>query len=231
MIYKGASEHAQAIRNGACKITDLLEVYGNQIKKHNDKINAIVIDNIEAARESARLLENQLQEGKELGPLYGVPVTVKEAFNMKGLKTTVNYPRLKDYVPQEDSIFVKRLYEAGAIILGKTNVPMLLSDSQTFGPLYPTCNNPYDITRTPGGSTGGGAAAVAAGMTTFELGSDIGGSIRNPSHYCGLFGLKPTQNAHHQDGHIPPLPGSVSEKPAARPAPRSRRTARCWVAG
>jgi amidase len=111
-------------------------------------------------------------------------------------------------VSDEDALVVKRLKEAGAIILGKTNVPTLLADYQTDGPVYGRANNPYDTARTPGGSTGGGAAAVAAGLTPLELGSDLGGSIRVPAHYCGLFALKPSENVIPLHGHFPPLPGS-----------------------
>lgn len=206
MIYHGAQQHAQHIARKDYSAQDITQAYYQQISRHNKQLHAIVIDNSEAAIRQAQALDQQLANGLSCGPLHGVPVTVKESFNLAGSKTTVNYPPLKNNVAQQDSILVQRLKEAGAIILGKTNIPLLLADVQTFGPLYPTCNNPWDLTRTPGGSTGGGAAAVAAGMSSFELGSDIGGSIRNPSNFCGLFGLKPTQNSHGQDGHVPPLP-------------------------
>lgn len=187
---------------------DLTSKFLQRIGSLNGQLNAIVIDNREAALQKAAQLDKDLRDGESIGPLHGVPITIKEAFNIKGLKTTVNFPQLKNNVATDSSILIERLSNAGAIILGKTNVPQLLADSQTFGPLYPSCNNPFDITRTPGGSTGGGAAAVASGMSCFEIGSDIGGSIRNPSHYCGIFGLKPTQNGHVQDGHVPPLPNT-----------------------
>lgn len=207
MIFDSAFNHARNIQSGQVSSLELTQSYFSQIDRHNPAVNAIVISNKEAALAQARQVDASSPSSSQSDqPLRGVPVTVKEAFAMRGMPLTVNTPQLKDYVPQEDSILVQRLYDAGAIVLGKTNVPLMLSDSQTFGPLYPTCNNPYDLSRTPGGSTGGGAAAVAAGMTTFEIGSDIGGSIRNPSHYCGLFGLKPTFNGHQQDGHVPPMP-------------------------
>ncbi len=208
MIYRHAAELADLIKVGELSSRDLTEAYLNRIDALNPRLHAIVADNREWVREQARQRDEIQAQSHELPPLHGVPVTVKESFNIKGLRTTVNYAPLKDYMPDEDSVIVTRLKQAGAVILGKTNVPMLLADSQTFGPLFPTCNNPYDPSRIPGGSTGGGACAVASGMTTFEIGSDIGGSIRNPAHYCGLFGLKPTQNGHAQDGHIPPLPGT-----------------------
>ncbi|MEO1437746.1 MAG: amidase family protein [Bacteroidota bacterium] len=208
MIYQSATHLAEAIKAG--KTTSLAETKAclDQIEQHNDQLQAIVVHNKEAALERAQSLDEELKAGNNRGPLHGVPVTVKEAFNMVGLPTTVNYPPLKNFVAKHDSIFVQRLYDAGAVIVGKTNIPLMLADSQSFGPIYPTANNPYDLTRTPGGSTGGGAAAIAAGFGTFEIGSDIGGSIRNPAHYCGLYGLKPTENGHHQGGHLPPVPNS-----------------------
>ena len=207
MIYSSAHEHAQKLAKGEYSSQELTKAYYSRIQKLNPDINALVYLNEQRAIETAKELDQQRTRIENPGPLFGVPVTIKECFKMQGTPTTLNFPPLKNYVADENSIIVKRLQEAGAIILGKTNVPTLLTDAQTFGPLYPTCNNPFDRTRIPGGSTGGGAAAVASGMTTFEIGSDIGGSIRNPSHFCGLFGLKPTHNGHAQDGHIPPFPG------------------------
>ena len=207
MIYSSASQHGKNLAKGEYSSQDITAAYFAQIQKHNPAINALVYLNEQKAIETAKKLDQQRAQIEHTGPLYGVPVTIKECFKMRGTPTTLNFPPLKNYVADEDSIIVKRLQEAGAIILGKTNVPTLLTDAQTFGPLYPTCNNPFDLARVPGGSTGGGAAAVASGMTSFEIGSDIGGSIRNPSHFCGLYGLKPTHNGHAQDGHIPPFPG------------------------
>ena len=206
MPYQKISSLRQQLLNKSISAYDLTLEHFQRIDAVNDKLHAIVIDNRENALAQAKKLDADLNSGKPVGPLHGIPITIKESFNIKGLKTTVNLPQLKHNIPQENSILVDRLVDAGAIILGKTNVPLMLSDAQTFGPLYPTCNNPYDLDRTPGGSTGGGAAALASGMSCFEIGSDVGGSIRNPSHYCGLFGLKPTQNAHAQDGHVPPMP-------------------------
>ncbi|MFT7372042.1 MAG: amidase [Oleiphilaceae bacterium] len=206
MPYQTISMLSKKLLEGSLSAFDLTNEHFQRIDSLNNQLNAIVIDNRTAARARAIDLDHKLNKGSATGPLHGIPITVKEAINIKGLKTTVNFPPLKNNIAQENSILVERLLDAGAIILGKTNVPLLLSDAQTFGPLYPRCNNPYDLTRTPGGSTGGGAAAVAAGISLFEIGSDIGGSIRNPSHYCGLFGLKPTQNSHAQDGHVPPMP-------------------------
>jgi amidase len=171
----------------------------------NPRINAIVQDFRESARERARYLSANAEKYAD-SALYGVPVTIKESFTYKSTPTTLNFPPLKNYQPEQSSILAQRLEDAGAIIIGKTNIPTMLSDCQSFGPLYPTACNPYDTDRTPGGSTGGGAASLAAEFAYAEIGSDIGGSIRNPANFCGLFGLKPSTNGHVHDGHIPPMP-------------------------
>lgn len=207
--FASASEHALAVRTGAVSCRALAELYLRRIHEHNPALRSIVVSNEADARRTADARDEDLARGIVRGPLHGVPVTVKEAFNLAGLPTTVNFRPLRRNVAATDALIVSRLKEAGAIILGKTNVPPMLADYQYFGPLYPTANNPYDATRTPGGSTGGGAAAVAAGLTTLEVGSDLAGSIRVPAHFCGVFGLKPTDNAPmHGDGHVPPPPGS-----------------------
>lgn len=206
--FSSASTLTNRISKGEISASELTDEFYNRIKEHNGTLKAIVIDNKKEALETARKLDIAWKEGGMKGILHGIPVTIKESFNLKGLKTTVNFRRLKDNVATEDSIIAKRLKEAGAVILGKTNVPTLLSDNQTFGPIYPRANNPFDLFRTPGGSTGGGAAAVAAGLSTFEIGTDIGGSIRNPASFCGIFGLKPTENQYAQSGHVPPLPNT-----------------------
>lgn len=207
MIYQSGSQIRDDIIEGKYSVEDVTRVHIEHIQQFNPTVNAVVYEHFDAALMRARTLDKMRKEQDKLPVLFGVPVTIKESFKMLGTPSTINYPPLKNYVADEDSILVQRLYDAGAVILGKTNIPTMLSDSQTFGPLYPRCNNPYDISRVPGGSSGGSACAIAAGFSALELGSDIGGSIRNPSHYCGLYGLKPTQNMHIQDGHIPPLPG------------------------
>ena len=208
ILYQTASRLAQAIRDRAISSEAAVQAHLDHIAAHNERLNALVILRTAAALERAREADAALARGEVWGPLHGVPITVKEAFNMKGLKTTINFKPLKNHVAAEDAVVVTRLNEAGAVILGKTNIPTLLADYQADGPIYGRTNNPYDLTRTPGGSTGGGAAAVAAGLSPLELGSDMGGSVRVPSHFCGLFGLKPTENTLPMQGHIPPLPGT-----------------------
>jgi amidase len=207
VIYQNSKEISAAIRRSPSSGKDVLDSFYERIDQLNPKLNAIV----QQFRESAYAQMESLQSADlSTRPLAGVPVTIKESFAYNNSPTTVNFPPLKNHRPRTNSIIADRLEQAGAVILGKTNVPLLLSDSQTFGPIYPTANNPFDLTRTPGGSTGGGAAALAAGFSTIEIGSDIGGSIRNPANFCGLFGLKPTQNGHVHDGHVPPLPNRRS---------------------
>ena len=205
--FASATELAALVGEQRISSVALTELYLKRIRSRNPALQAIVIDNQADALRTASERDADLDRGIVRGPLHGVPLTVKESFDVAGLKTTVNLPQLKENVARVDSFVVARARAAGACILGKTNVPTMLSDYQSFGPLYPTANNPYDVTRTPGGSTGGGAAAVASGLTTIEFGSDIGGSIRLPAHFCGVFGLKPTENASvHGDGHVPPTP-------------------------
>lgn len=208
IFFSTAKALSRKLASGEITSTELTNEYYSRIKKHNNSINAFVIENKQEALETARKLDLAFNEGDLAGVLHGVPVSLKESFNLKGHKTTVNFKMLKENVAAEDAVIVKRLKEAGAVILGKTNVPTLLADNQTFGPLFPTAKNPFDKSRTPGGSTGGGAAAVATGLTTFEIGTDIGGSVRNPANFCGLFGLKPTANQFIQAGHVPPFPNA-----------------------
>ncbi len=206
-----ATAQAADIRDGRTSSHDRVRLYLDRIRRHNPTLHAIVIGNEDDAVRTARERDEELKNGAVRGPLHGVAVTVKESFNIAGLKTTVNTPQLRHNVATSDAFVVQRVKEAGAAILGKTNIPTMLADFQSYGPIYPAANNPWDTARTPGGSTGGGAAAVAAGLTAMEFGSDMGGSIRLPSHFCGVFGLKPTDNmGMHGEGHVPPLPGSRS---------------------
>jgi amidase len=207
VIYQNAQAIAAEVKQSPANAKDILDTFYGRIETLNPKLNALVHEFRKSAYGHAEKLQNMDLAAL---PLAGVPVTIKESFGYNGSPTTVNFPPLKNHTPTTNSILADRLEQAGAIILGKTNVPLLLSDCQTFGPLYPTANNPYDLSRTPGGSTGGGAAALAAGLTTIEIGSDIGGSIRTPANFCGLFGLKPTRNGHAHDGHVPPLPNRGS---------------------
>jgi len=166
---------------------------------------------MEAARARAVEADKALAQGQDWGPLHGLPMTVKDVFEVVGMPTTSGDPLLKDYMPKSNAIAVQRLIDAGAIIFGKTNVPYHAMDIQSYNEIYGTTNNPWDLSRTPGGSSGGSAAALAAGFTPLELGSDIGGSVRFPAHYTGVFGHKPTFGIVPRYGHIPPMPDRVPQ--------------------
>lgn len=178
------------LREKKISAVELTEAAIGRIERFDDKINAVVVRDFERARKAAAAADAARRRGEEK-PLLGIPMTVKEANDVAGLKTTWGFPAFKDFVAREDSAGVTRLKEAGAIILGKTNVPVFLADYQSANPIYGRTSNPWDLTKTSGGSTGG-AAAVAAGMVPLEFGSDLAGSIRVPSSFCGLYGLKPS---------------------------------------
>lgn len=194
-IYKSASELAAMIRNGRATSLEIITEFLNHIKNNNYKYNALIFLRDQEALGEAKLADEAVAKGDTINkPLLGVPVTIKEVFWVKGSPSTWN-AKMFGFIAPEDAPVVKQLKDAGAIILGTTNVPYMLAEYQTQGEVYPTASNPFDTTRTPGGSTGGGAAALAAGFTALELGSDLGGSIRVPSAFCGLYGLKTTVGA------------------------------------
>jgi amidase len=206
--FQTATRLARAIRNGKLSSVEATEAHLERIARLNGKINALVVIDGERAVKAARAADRARgKKGARLGPLHGVPITIKEAFDVEGLHTTSSHPPLKDNVARSDASLVARLRAAGAVILGKTNVPELCADFQTDSPLFGTTKNPWDVRRSAGGSTGGGAAAVAARFSPLELGSDIGGSVRNPAHYNGIFSLKPTEWRVPAHGHVPDLPG------------------------
>jgi len=188
---------------------ELLEQAIARIEVHDPRINAVVVRDFERARIAAAAADASLRRG-ERRPLLGLPMTVKEAFNVEGLPTTWGIPAFKDWRPPQDALAVARLKAAGAVILGKTNIPLAISDWQSFNDIYGTTNNPWDRARTPGGSSGGGAAALAAGYVALELGSDLNGSIRQPAHCCGVFGHKPSTGLIPQHGHGPPRASSTA---------------------
>jgi amidase len=190
--FRSATSLAAEIRNKRISSLELLEVYLGRVERHNPAINAVVATAMDAARDRAKSADQALARGEVWGPLHGLPMTIKESFDVVGMSTTWGVPDLKDNKPVRNALAVDRFVSAGAIIFGKTNVPLYLADWQSFNAIYGTTSNPWDLTRSPGGSSGGSAAALAAGLTAFEAGSDIGASIRNPAHYCGVFGHKPT---------------------------------------
>lgn len=207
IVFATATELAQMIRDREVSAVEVLDAYLQQIDRHNDKINAIATLDTERAKNRAIEADEALTRGENWGALHGVPVTIKDTLETAGLLTTAGYPPLKNYIPSEDATVVARLKAAGAIILGKTNTAKLAGDYQTDNPLFGRTNNPWDLERTVGGSSGGSASAVAAGFSPLDLGSDVAGSIRLPAHYCGVCGLMPTDRRVPTTGHIPPLPG------------------------
>lgn len=204
-----ASAHqlAQMIRDRKVSAVEVIDAYLAQISKHNSKLNAICTLDEDNARAGAKLADEALARGEHWGALHGVPITVKDIFETAGLRTTAGYIPLKDYIPQQDATVVASLRAAGAVILGKTNLAELAGDFQSTNSLFPRVNNPWNLDYTAGGSSGGSAAAVAAGLSPLDLGNDIAGSVRQPAHFCGVYGLKPTDRRISTAGHIPEVPG------------------------
>jgi len=205
--FSSASELAAAIRARRASATEVLQMYLARIAKHNPALNAICTLDEAGALARAREADAALARGELWGPLHGVPMTIKDALETAGLRTTGGHPPLAQYVPARDATAVARLRAAGAVLMGKTNVPPLSADYRADNPIFGRTNNPWNPECTPGGSTGGGGAAVAAGLSAFDVGSDLAGSVRTPAHYCGLFGLKPTERRVPNTGHIPEPPG------------------------
>ena len=210
--YAPASDLARALAAREASSLELTEAAIARIEALDGPINAICVKTYERARKAARAADERLAKG-ERGPLLGVPMTIKESYNLTGTPTTWGFPNARDFKPEEDALAVVRVERAGAVILGKTNVPVGLGDWQSYNEIYGVTNNPFDLTRTPGGSSGGSSAALAAGFGALSMGSDIGGSLRVPAHYCGVFAHKPTYDLCPPRGHlppgIPPLPGTA----------------------
>jgi amidase len=199
--FQSATALAQRIRDRQTSARDLLEHFLARVDRLNPAINAVVVQDRDGARAAADAADAAQARGDALGPLHGVPMTVKESYDLAGSTTTWGIPELRENLVHTDALAVQRLKAAGAVVFGKTNVPIRLADFQSYNAIYGTTQNPWRSGRTPGGSSGGSAAALAAGLTGLEIGSDIGGSIRNPAHFCGVFGHKPTWNLLPMRGH------------------------------
>jgi amidase len=225
LAYQTASEVLAALRQRKLGSRELLEHLLTRVERWNPGVNAVVSLDVEGARSAADAADRALAAGRWTGPLHGLPITVKDSYETAGLRTTCGVPELARHVPASDAVSVARLRAAGAVIFGKTNTPTWTADWQTTNPLFGTTHNPYDRTRTPGGSSGGSAAALAAGLAPLELGSDIGGSIRVPSHCCGVFGHKPSHGLVPQRGHIPGPPGTLTEHDLNCVGPMARSSA------
>jgi amidase len=190
--FAAAAETADAVRKKRISVSDLVDSMFQRIDRYNPTLNAIVWQDRDQAMRRARQADEALARGNACGSLHGVTVTIKESFAYSGSPNTWGIPALKDAISPRTAVAVERLESAGAIVIGKTNVPVMLGDWQTFNSIYGTTNNPWDLARTPGGSTGGGSAALAAGLGCLAVGSDLSGSIRIPAHFCGVYGHKPS---------------------------------------
>ena len=206
---KSATELAGMIRMRAVSPVEVVKAYLRRVEKLNPRLNAIVTLAPDAP-ERARQAEAAIRLNEKTGPLHGVPVTVKDTIETRGLRTTCGSPLRADHVPNRDAPAVALLKQAGAIVLGKTNVSELAMELTTDNPVFGRTNNPHDETRTPGGSSGGEAAAISARLSPAGIGSDLGGSIRVPAHCCGIIGLKPTTNRVPGGGHLPPITGTFA---------------------
>ena len=219
--FKSATALARDLRSRKISALEILDQCWHRVEAHNPVVNAIIFTDIERARSAARAADQRLQAGRPLGPLDGVPVTIKESFDWSGTPSTWGVPAYRNNIAQTDALAVRRLEEAGAVIFGKTNVPLMLADWQSYNDIHGTTNNPWDLSRSPGGSSGGSAAALATGMSALEIGSDIGASIRNPAHYCGVYGHKPTFGIVPMRGHALPGVHAASDISVAGPLARS----------
>ncbi|WP_296744291.1 amidase [Mesorhizobium sp.] len=209
IAFTSVTELSTAIAARKISAVDALEGHLAQIDSHNEAVNAVVILDRESARQAALQADAAVARGDALGPLHGVPFTLKDTHDTAGLKTTVGFPPFADHVARLDSPVVSRLRAAGGILIGKTNVPAMLGDWQSDNPLFGRTSNPWDLSRTAGGSSGGAAAALATGMTPFELGTDMQASIRLPVAFCGVYGLKPTEHRVSLAGAFPDPGGTA----------------------
>ncbi|KPK54888.1 MAG: hypothetical protein AMJ63_01650 [Myxococcales bacterium SG8_38_1] len=223
--YWSAGACLAALRGGELSSLELVEACIARIEALNPKLNAVVATDYERARERAHSADDARSKGRILGPLHGLPMTVKDSLQTAGLVTTSGAPALREFVPDEDAVVVERVLDAGAIVLGKTNLPIFAGDWQSYNDVYGRTNNPWDLGRTVGGSSGGSAASLAAGFVPLEIGSDIGGSIRTPAHYCGVYGHKPSHGIVPNRGHIPGPPGTKGEPDLAVVGPLGRTAA------
>lgn len=222
LAYHSTARLALMIREGEIRSEALLEHLLARLEVCNPPLNAVVVTDLDAARQRARDADAALARGERWGPLHGVPMTVKETYEVAGMPTTAGASALREHRSERNAVAVQRLLDAGAVIYGKTNVPLFAGDLQTYNDIYGTTVNPWNPEYTPGGSSGGSAAALAAGLTPLELGSDIGGSIRTPASFCGVCGHKPSFGIVSMRGHVPGPPGSLSAADISVAGPLAR---------
>lgn len=221
--FKSAVEIAALIAARKVSALETLEHFLARVERFNPKLNAIIWMDAERARTRAKAADAALAKGDVWGPLHGVPMTIKESYQVPGSPTTWGLPEMTGNITETSALAVERLQKAGVNLFGKSNVPLMLADWQSYNAIYGTTNNPWNTALTPGGSSGGSAAALAAGLTGVEAGSDIGSSIRNPAHYCGVFGLKPTYGLIPLRRHS--LPGAFAPTDISVTGPLTRGAA------
>ncbi len=207
LTFAPAYQLAQLIRDRQVSVVEVINAHIAKISRHNAHLQAICTLDTKNALSRAKEADLALNRGENWGALHGVPMTIKDIFETAGLRTTAGYIPLQDYIPRQDATIVARLRSAGGIMLGKTNMAELAADFQSTNSLFPRANNPWQLEYTPGGSSGGSAAAVAAGFSALDVGNDFAGSIRQPAHFCGVYGLKPTDRRISTAGAIPEVPG------------------------
>lgn len=222
ICFQSATALAQALRRREIGSRELLELFVRRVERFNPTLNAVVTLDLDRARRAADAADTATARGEFRGSLHGLPLTIKDTFETAGLRTTAGAKIYAQHVPERNAVAVQRLIDAGAIVFGKTNSPAFAADLQTYNDIFGVTNNPWDPARSPSGSSGGSAVAVAAGFTAFELGSDIGGSIRNPAHSCGVYGHKPTFGIVPSLGHIPGPPGNLAKRDISVAGPLAR---------
>lgn len=228
--YTSLIDTARALRRREVSSRELLDAALARIEQRDGALNAVVTLDADRARARAAEIDAQRAAGRTLGPLAGVPMTVKDSLMVDGVRTTSGAPELSEHVADRDADCVARLKAAGAVIFAKTNLPIYAGDVQSFNEVFGTTNNPWDLTRSCGGSSGGSAASVAAGYSPLEVGSDIGGSIRNPAGMCGIVGHKPSYGIVSARGQIPGPPGTLTQADIAVVGPMARTVADCEMA-
>ena len=216
LCFLSATEQSKLIRDKSISVQELIRAHLDQIEKYNPVLNAMVTLTADSAMADARSADQALEKGEKLGVLHGLPVAHKDLFLTKGVRTTFGSLVYKDFVPEVDSLPVERLKRAGGISLGKTNTPEFGAGSQTFNAVFGSTPNPYDLTKTCGGSSGGGAVALASGMVAIADGTDLGGSLRNPASFCNLVGIRPSV------GRVPSWPESLGWYTMSVPGPMAR---------
>ncbi|MFI6350048.1 amidase [Streptomyces sp. NPDC050560] len=222
LAFAPATDLVAALRRREVSSRELLDLYLARIDRLDPALGAVVTLDTDRARARAAAADEATARGDATGPLHGLPMTVKDTLETAGVRTTSGAAELASHVPERDAEAVARLRAAGAVVFGKTNTSTYAADAQTFNPVFGTTNNPWDTGRAPGGSSGGAAAALAAGLTGLELAGELSGSARYPAHCCGVFALRPSHGLVPARGNIPRAPGSPTSNDMVTPAPLGR---------